>query len=146
MSEPVERRKPRGRKDVDLVTQMDESYGRDIGCEVPLCLLHEQEAVSAKNDIRCLGAVEWIAATEALEAHGVVLLRGLVPLPQVRELRSRLHMHSSALDRARNTTDLSPVREYDFGPLHDEDPELDAAISTPGHRHVNFRGHPLEDV
>lgn len=152
-SEPVERTRPRPKFiGVDPVTQVDETYGRDIGCEVPLCLLGEK-AAPAKNEEtgpQTLSPEDWSAAAASLERHGAVVIRNLLPLQQVGALRQRLHLHSSALDVARSQGKLAPeavpVREFDDGPLQEEDEQLEPRMSTPGRRHYYIRGRPLEEA
>lgn len=146
LSEPLERDTRRLWKiGVDSVSLVDDSYGRDVGCEVPLCLLREK----GDDELQSLGPEEWAGAANALETHGVALLHTLVPLSQVSALRNRLNVVASALDtsRAGNTSQtLVPIREYDCSPLLEEDPELMFVTSTSGRRHFSLRGRLLEDV
>merc|ERR1719296_167723 len=52
LSEPVEHKKPRAASlGLDLVTQQDESYGRDVGCEVPPCLLQDGTAAQRRLSV-----------------------------------------------------------------------------------------------
>mmetsp|Transcript_79442 Transcript_79442/g.199645 ORF Transcript_79442/g.199645 Transcript_79442/m.199645 type:complete len:484 (-) Transcript_79442:80-1531(-) len=144
LSEPEAYHRPRSALGgLDYVTQQDESYGRDVGCEVPLCLLRGEADQPA--DPSSLTAVDHLAAASALEQHGVVLLRSLLRDADIQALRDRLHMQISALDR-RSAKGFPPVREYDASPLQDADPDLEPVVSTPGRRHFYLRGRALEDI
>jgi hypothetical protein len=102
-----------------------------------------------KDDFHGLSPSAWTAAAQALKDHGVVLLRGLVSPEQVSAIRARLHVHSSAIDKKRAGKEANTlVREFDSQPLYDEDPELDATVtSTFGRQHLSLRKRPIvEDV
>jgi len=146
LAEPVQRRTAHlAKMGVDSISNIDESYGRDIGSEVPLCLLAEgSDAETCRLD-----AEEWAAAAQALDDHGVTLLQTLLPLSKVHELRERLHVHGSALDNTKKNSTASgvaAVREYDCSPLQEEDPDLEPIQSTPGRRHFYLRGRLLEEA
>jgi len=144
LSEPEAYQKPRSALGgLDYITQTDESYGRDVGCEVPLCLLRGKVDVPA--DPNSLAAVDHVAAASALEEHGVVLLRSLLRDVDIQALRDRLKLQISALDR-RKAKGFPPVREYDETLLQEDDPDLESVLSTPGRRHFYLRGRTLEDV
>lgn len=50
--EPVEFRRPREpNTGVDYLSQQDESYGRDVGCQLPLCLLREKGSASDPSSL-----------------------------------------------------------------------------------------------
>lgn len=143
-AEPEEKRQSSFKQGVDLVSQMDESYGRDLCCEVPLCLLREEKDGEPP---RCLGVEDWAAAADALQRHGVVRLKELVSPEQILALRQRLSMQSSALDRHRlDARGLPPIRTFNPIRLQEEDPELDPAVTTHGRRHFYLRGRVFEDA
>eukprot|EP00439_Symbiodinium_sp_Y106_P073893 s3505_g14.t1 len=149
--EPLEAKRPRAANSgIDLVTQIDESYGRDIGSEVPLCLLAETEKVDADpaSVPRLLPPEEWSAAADALERHGVAVLRGMLTLKEVGELRERVHLHSSAMDiaRSRCPPEAVPVREFNHEALQAEDEELEPFMSAPGRQHYYLRGRIFEQA
>eukprot|EP00927_Polykrikos_kofoidii_P087094 TRINITY_DN9953_c0_g3_i1.p1 TRINITY_DN9953_c0_g3~~TRINITY_DN9953_c0_g3_i1.p1 ORF type:complete len:504 (-),score=98.24 TRINITY_DN9953_c0_g3_i1:245-1756(-) len=148
--EPQEAREPRVKQGVDLVTQMDESYGRDLCCEVPLCLLREgddRENDEAGNGLRSLSVEDWEAAATALEAHGVVRLRQMVPVKLVEALRDLLGVQASVLDKRRaDDQGLAPVRLYHTASVKELDPELEPVTSSPGRRHYHLRGSKLEEA
>jgi len=143
---------PKYRHGIDIVTQRDESYGQNIGCEVPLCLLQSHEdaprAGVIASDIRSLRNADIERAADALSRHGVVLLQGLVPPDRIRTAREQLHVPSSALDQRAASAKLGigPVRDYPGDALEEEDPELMPINSSPGRRHFYLRGGPLEAV
>ena len=106
-SEPLTAKRPREAfPGIDLISQVDESYGRDIGSEVPLCLLEDGRTV------RSLGPKDWISAADSLEAHGAVVLREMITAEQVLRFRERLHLQCSALDLARSKDAVVPIREF----------------------------------
>ncbi|CAE7260222.1 unnamed protein product, partial [Symbiodinium necroappetens] len=149
--EPLEAKRPRAANSgIDLVTQIDESYGRDIGSEVPLCLLAEKEKVGTDpaSVPRFLPPEEWSAAADALERHGVAVLRGMLTLKEVGELRERVHLHSSAMDiaRSRCPPEAVPVREFKPEALQAEDEELEPFMSAPGRQHYYLRGRVFEQA
>merc|ERR1719188_1749016 len=83
-SEPPQRERPRDpMSGIDCVTQRDESYGRDVGCEVPLCLLRPVEADDAVAFPATLSAKCCHAAADALQAHGFVLLKAMLAKEEV---------------------------------------------------------------
>ncbi|CAJ1401824.1 unnamed protein product [Effrenium voratum] len=142
--EPLTAQRPRPAfPGIDLVTQVDESYGRDIGSEVPLCLLKDTRDVSIP---RTLSPEDWQAARDALETHGAVVLRDLISSNQVGKLRKHMHLHSSALDLARSKCppEIAPVREFSAAPFQDEDEDLEPVVSTPGRQHFCLRGRAFE--
>lgn len=144
LSEPLEYKKPRAATlGFDLVTQQDESYGRDVGCQVPLCVL-ETDAKSMER-LGCLSAEDTAAASESMAKHGFAMLRSMVRQEDVVAMRERLHMKISALDHARaRRGGLAPVREYDISPLQEADPDLEPVMSTAGRRHLYLRNRPGE--
>eukprot|EP00928_Gymnodinium_smaydae_P054036 TRINITY_DN37888_c0_g1_i1.p1 TRINITY_DN37888_c0_g1~~TRINITY_DN37888_c0_g1_i1.p1 ORF type:complete len:481 (-),score=51.42 TRINITY_DN37888_c0_g1_i1:66-1508(-) len=151
LDEPEEAPPPRYRQGIDLVTQRDESYGRDIGCEAPLCILQGvEEVVAAANTQERPQTLDPTALFEAsgeLESSGVVRLRGLLSQSDVEALRERLYVQTSALDHRRRDAQLfAPVRTYDLTPLQEEDPDLEPALTAPGRRHLYLRGRHLESA
>jgi len=149
-AEPAEHQRPRPSvwDGYNPLTAEDETYGRDIGCEVPLCFLSDQEA---SPELRSLQPQDWASAAEALDHHGAVLLRDYIPQAEVCKLRTRLHVLESALDaRARRNAkggqQAGPIREYNTDLLQEEDPELEFVVSTPGRRHFYLRGRQLEQA
>jgi len=139
------------------VTHIDEAYGRDLGCEVPLCMMR-----AAQNDIRgaepkqerlvTLKAEDWTEAVNALQQHGVVVLRGLLSPEQVQALRNQLGVLGSALDRSsnngsrRDALSVPPVREFSAATIIEQDPEIEPVTSTVGRKHFYLRGGPVEEV
>lgn len=147
LSEPVTCKAPRAANlGLDLVTQEDESYGRDVGCEVPLCLLQGPDDPPA--DLQSLSVQDTMKAAEALSKYGVAMCRSVLSFHHVEALRERLQVRISALDKARASTrgGFAPVREYDVGLLQMDDPELEPVISTVGRRHLYLRGRALEEA
>jgi len=129
----------------DVITQQNPLYGRDMGCEMPLCLLQPDNAACA--DINTLSVSDWQSAATSLAEHGVVLMQGLLQPSQVCGLRESLHVHTSSMDRKRaEPSGIIPVREYDIDALLEKDPGLEAVTSTPGRQHINLRGSPFEDI
>ncbi|CAE7397866.1 unnamed protein product [Symbiodinium natans] len=147
--EPLEAKRPRAANvGIDLVTQIDESYGRDIGSEVPLCLLEEKAGSDPASVRRSLTPEEWQAAADALEVHGVAILKGMLTLKEVGELRGQVHLHSSAMDiaRSRGPPEAVPVREFKAEALQAEDEELEPYMSAPGRQHYYLRGRVFEEA
>lgn len=146
-AEPAERQLPRpsvwdGR---NALTAEDETYGRDIGCEVPLCFLGQE----ASPELCSLQPQDWAPAADALDQHGAVLLRDLIPQAEVCKLRTRLHVLTSALDARARQNDKAgrqagPIREYNANLLQEEDPELEFVVSSIGRLHFYLRGRELE--
>lgn len=147
-SEPVEYERPTPSKWAGLnpVSGEDESYGRDVGCEVPLCMLRSDKE---KAELHRVSPAQLAPVSQALERHGVVLLKELVPESLNVRLRRQLQIHASALDarllRQRKPGQM-PIREYDTEPLQDEDPELQWVTSSVGRKHFLLRGRLLEEV
>eukprot|EP00929_Paragymnodinium_shiwhaense_P036866 TRINITY_DN19714_c0_g1_i1.p1 TRINITY_DN19714_c0_g1~~TRINITY_DN19714_c0_g1_i1.p1 ORF type:complete len:494 (-),score=80.04 TRINITY_DN19714_c0_g1_i1:137-1618(-) len=146
LSEPEGKARSRYVEGLDMVTQQDESYGRDVGCEAPLCLLRAQ-GEREDEALRTLPAEQLNVVADALEKHGVVRLKGLVGPAEVRALRDRLGAESSTLDRKRlDVMGLAPIRFFDSSPLEEEDPELSGITCTQGRRHFHLRRRKLEDA
>eukprot|EP00913_Durusdinium_trenchii_P027476 g25768.t1 len=138
-AEPLTVKRPREAfPGIDLISQVDESYGRDIGSEVPLCLLEDGHAV------RSLSPEDWMAASDSLEVHGAVVLRELISTEQVMRLRERMHLQSSQLDLAKCKGGVPPIREFNSKPLQAEDEDLEPHMSTPGRKHFYLRGRIFE--
>jgi len=126
---------------LDCVTQVDESYGRDIGSHAPLCLLSED----APEDIQCLSVDDWSAAADTTATHGFVLLRSFLQPASVAKLRQLLCMKVSALDATRkDPRGFSYVRDYTAKELLDEDEDLQPVLSTVGRYHYCLRGRKHE--
>mmetsp|Transcript_60494 Transcript_60494/g.128245 ORF Transcript_60494/g.128245 Transcript_60494/m.128245 type:complete len:486 (-) Transcript_60494:53-1510(-) len=140
--EPQEFERPRSVGELNIITQEDESYGRDIGCPLPLLLTR---TVDCPIDPQCLGAAQTEACADALEANGVVLLGNILARPEVQALRDRFQLQISALDQ-KKTKDGSfpPVRTFIPEALEAEDPDLVVVQSTTGRHHYILRGRPLE--
>jgi len=144
-SEPEQAKRPREAfPGIDLISQVDESYGRDIGTEVPLCMLQEPNA----GPSRTINPKDWAAAADALERHGAVVLRDMISLDQVGQLRARLYIQSSMLDLARwrGSPHAAPVREFNGNSLQAEDEDLEPHASTPGRQHFYLRGRIFEEA
>jgi len=143
LDEPVERRKAAAEDlGLNFVTQEDESYGRDVGCEAPLFWLADDCEVG-----NGLSAADWAAAADALDKHGVVLLRTFLPLSHVAQLRERLGIHASVLQRSKKSAvGTGPVREYNAAPLEEGEPDLEPVVSSVGRRHFYLRGRALEEA
>lgn len=112
LSEPVQTRRPRPSTGSGLnpATGEDESYGRDVGCEVPLCMLSDGRGA----DRHRLSPTQWAPAANALQEHGMVLLKSFIPDSQLAELRHRLEMRTSVLDAKKSKNrETGPIREYD---------------------------------
>lgn len=142
-SEPLTAQRPREAfPGIDLISQVDESYGRDIGTEVPLCMLE------ASRPLQTVSPQDWVAAADALERHGAVVLRSMISLEEVGQLRARLHLQSSMLDLARckGSPHAAPVREFSAKPLQAEDEDLEPFVSTPGRQHFYLRGRIFEEA
>lgn len=146
-SEPVEFQKPRPSvwSGLNPVTSEDESYGRDVGSQVPVCMLE------SKADCHRLSPAQLGPAADALQEHGVVLLNSFLPEAQIVELRRKLQMHTSALDvrsqRKRvGSRETGPIREYDTNPLVEADSELQYVYSSIGRKHFCLRGRLLEET
>lgn len=150
-SEPVKYRKPTPSNWIgpSPLTGEYEAYGRDIGCEVPLCMLSATESTSASNRLQ---PRHWGMAADALEQHGVVLLSNFLTEQQLISLRQHLNIVTSALDtrskrlKRSGNPSAGPVREYDTEPLQDIDPDLEYVTSTHGRKHFLLRGSLLESV
>jgi len=146
------------RRGVDPVTHIDESYGRDLGCEVPLCMLRAKPknvkrgsgAQPKEERLVTLKAEDWPEAAEALRQHGIVVLRGLLSPEQVQALRSQMGVLGSALDlhsaRNRDVLTVPAVREFSEAKLIEQDPEIESVTSTTGRQHFYLRGGPVEEV
>lgn len=143
LEEPEEHLKP-AVTGVDFITQLDESYGRDVGCEVPLVRLAGTDG-SQNVDLRSLSMGDHAAVHTALREHGVVRLQDFVAPSAVQAMRDSLNMQVSALDSVRGKGGAFPlIREYDSSRLQQDDPDLQSVMSTPGRVHFNLRGRPLE--
>lgn len=148
-SEPVEFERPTPSRWAGLnpVSGEDEAYGRDVGCQVPLCMLRNDREEQA--ELHRASPEQWAPVSQALEQYGVVLLKDLIPESLNLMLRRHLQIHASALDnrllRHRGPGKM-PIREYDTEPLQDEDPELQYVTSSVGRKHYLLRGRLLEEV
>jgi len=146
-AEPEHRTVPQLHMGVDLVTQQDESYGRDLGVEVPLCLFRE----SGDQEVCTLSVEDWKGAAAALREHGVVRLKHYLTQSQVREFRDRLNMKESQLDKRRGAPHaLLPIREFNSELLLKDDPNIEERRSGRGRRHFYVRnrsvGEALKDL
>jgi len=145
LSEPIHRENQKFAKGIDIVTQIDESYGRDLGVEVPLCML--RAAQSPSGDVHSLAPEDCIMAADALQQNGVVRLRELVPASQIQELRDKFGVVISALDKKRqDARGFLPIRQFKASQLQELDPELEPVVSAPGRINFIIRGRPLEDA
>lgn len=144
LDEPVVEKKPRwaAKQHVDMVTKFDESYGHDVGSNVPLLLLAPPNGTTNMHSLPAQGHV---AAARSLEDHGVVLLTNLLGKDDVMMLRERMQLQVSALDR-RHKNPFAPVREYSSALLEELDEGLKSVVSTPGRRHFYLRGRALEEA
>jgi len=147
-AEQVECKRPRPSNWVDRnpATGEDESYGRDVGSEVPLCMLRNPEELQAVPHHP--GSAQWGPALDALQEHGLVILKNFLPKPQVLELRQQLCMVPSVLDvkSQRKFEGAGAIREYDTEPLEEADPELQYIYTSIGRRSFILRGRQLEEV
>eukprot|EP00438_Fugacium_kawagutii_P015617 Skav212788 [mRNA] locus=scaffold159:415969:421050:- [translate_table: standard] len=143
LSEPLKFKRPReANPGIDLITQVDESYGRDIGSEVPLCM------IEANNPPRTVSSEDWATAADALEKHGAVILQNMISLEQLGQLRERLYLQSSMVDliRWKGSPHAAPLREFSAEPLQAEDEDLEPHISTQGRQHFYLRGRIFEEA
>lgn len=140
LAEPTTKR-PKWKIGLDCVTQVDESYGRDIGCHAPLCLLSED----APEEFQCLGVEDWAGACDAVAKNGVVLLRSFLQPATVAKLRQILCVKVSALDASRKDARGFPhVREYTAEELLEDDEDLQDVLSAIGRHHYCVRGRKHE--
>lgn len=143
-SEPVDFVKPPAADwGINLLSRTDESYGRDVGCHVPLSVL-APEAPKAK-EIQVLPLPALTEAADALESCGLVVLKGAMRDTQVASIRDQLGLQGSVLDKARSSG-TGPLRDVDLSKLQGEDESLEPVVSTAGRKHVYLRKSPLEQV
>lgn len=147
LREPMVRKKPRSALDgIDIISQVDESYGRDCGCEVPLCLLETDQA-SSYQQLQCLAPAESAKAVDAMSEHGFALLKSFLSRGRIDAMRETLQMKVSALDFSRSGKGkVPPVREYDMSWIQEKDEDLEPHMSTMGRRHLYLRDRFLEEV
>jgi len=134
---------PKQSKILNPITLSEDSYGRDIGSELPCCRLRDS---GVDDPVNTLDAQGWMQASESLQSTGAVLLRSALAASQIEELRQRLGVHMSALDVRRQTVPFPPIREHEASALLAVDPELEPSQSSPGKKHYTLRGKALESV